>query len=78
MLGLKQIEHNRKDKAMRVTVRWNTETDSGRMPGKFGSVFEAEKAAKAFMEKYPTVIVCNTYHDTTGHVSEIKRNQLAT
>ena len=58
---------------MRVTVRWSTPTQRGRMPGRFLSVYDARKAAKAFMVEYPNVVLCAIYHETTGHVCDVKR-----
>lgn len=59
---------------MRVTGRWIDNTGkNGRMPGKFGTVYDAEAAARIFLEKYPTVVMVSISHDTGGWVSDVKR-----
>ena len=59
---------------MRVTGRWiDNAGKNGRMPGKFGTVYDAEIAAQTFMEKYPTVVMVVISHETGGWVSDVKR-----
>ena len=59
---------------MRITCRWiDTEGKNGRMPGRFGTVYDAEKAAAAFMSKHPTVASVAISHETCGTVRYIER-----
>jgi len=60
---------------MRVTGRWiDSMGKNGRMPGKFGTVYDAEIAAKEFLAKYPTVVRVSISHETGGHVIDVKRS----
>ena len=59
---------------MRVTGRWIDKAGkNGRMPGKFGTVYDAEKAAREFMAAHPTVVMVSISHETCGWVSDVKR-----
>lgn len=58
---------------MRVTCRWmDAHGKNGKVPGKFGTVFDAEEAARKFLEKYPTVVLVAVHHET-GWVTDVRR-----
>lgn len=59
---------------MRVTIRWvKRDGTSGRAPGKWATVSEAEQAARDLMSRYPSVVTVDIYHATFGHVADVVR-----
>jgi hypothetical protein len=60
---------------MRVTARWADEAGKrGRVPGRFGTVYDAEEAARDFMTKYPSVVTISISHETGGWVKDLNRD----
>ena len=60
---------------VRITARWaDSAGKRGRVPGKFGTVHDAEEAAKEFMTKYPSVTLIAVSHETGGWVKDIARS----
>ena len=59
---------------MRITMRWVGQSGkTGRAPGKFSTVHDAEIAARALLDGYPKVTQVAIYHETFGHVTDVTR-----
>lgn len=60
---------------MRITGRWtDTNGRNGRMPGRFATGDDAERAAREFMAQRPNVAMVSISHETGGWLTDVTRD----